>query len=69
MTDLMALSAVPNYILEKTGVKRSRQTVYNWVSKGVKNTEQTFKLRTETKAGQVYTRADWIDTFLSQIDQ
>lgn len=66
--DRMRLALVPAYVLEKTGVQRSRATVYNWVSKGVTLAGQSFKLQTATHAGQLFTSKDMVDAFLATIE-
>lgn len=63
----MKLAEVPAYVEGKTGVKRSRQTVYNWALNGVKVTDQVVKLQTETRAGQLFTTAEWVDAFLARL--
>lgn len=39
----------------------SRQTVYNWARLGKHNV----KLRTVTRAGQLYTTPQWVEQFVS----
>lgn len=63
----MKLADVPAYVKEKTGVDRSRQTVYNWAKEGVTVAGQKFKLETETKLGQLFTRSEWVDAFLARL--
>lgn len=65
----MRLADVPAYVILKTGIKRSRQTVYNWATKGVTLAGESVKLRTEMKAGQIFTREEWLDEFLAKIDR
>lgn len=66
--DRMKLADVPAYVLTRTGVTRSRATIYNWVSKGVTITGQTFKLQTDTHAGQLFTSTAYVDSFLATIE-
>ena len=61
--DMMQLSAVPSYVLGKTGREITRQTAYNWASKGVRSE----LLRTVRVAGQLHTRREWVDDFLGRI--
>lgn len=63
------MAAVPAYVMERTGIKRSRATIYNWATKGVAHSTGSVKLRTETRAGQMFTKTEWIDAFLASIDQ
>lgn len=65
----MKLAEVSAYVLAKTGLTRSRATIYNWATKGVKVGENPEKLQTEMRAGQITTRPEWVDTFLAKIDQ
>lgn len=65
----MKMGAVVAYVEEKTGVRRSRQTVYNWASRGIKVAGQEFKLKTETHAGQAFTCQEWVDEFITHLDQ
>ena len=65
----MRIAEVPAYVLKQTGVSRSRQTAYNWTTKGVKVAGQTIKLQTETNAGQLFTKTEWVDAFLAQISR
>lgn len=67
--DLIRLSAVPPLVHEKTGVIRSRATIYNWATKGVKNRGQKVFLQTTVKAGQMYTTLPYLDAFLAEINQ
>jgi hypothetical protein len=67
---LMRIGEVPAYILKTTGVSQTRQTVYNWAAtKGVRVARQTFQLQTETHAGQMFTREEWVDEFLARLDR
>lgn len=68
MEPRLKLAEVPDYILNKTGVKRSRQTIYNWVDKGVTIEKQTYRLQIETHAGQKFTKATWVDEFIARLD-
>lgn len=70
MTDVkrMRLAEVPAYVLGKTGVERSRQTVYNWVKNGVTISGQAIKLGTTTHAGQLFTTETLVDIFLAKIE-
>jgi hypothetical protein len=63
----MKLAEVAAYVLEKTGVKRSRATVYLWVTKGIGPDHR--KLQTEMKAGQIFTKAEWVDEFIAILNQ
>lgn len=65
----MRLAEVVAYVLEKTGVKRSRATIYNWATKGVNVSGEMVKLQTETKAGQMFTKAEWVDAFLARVSR
>lgn len=65
----MKMAAVPSYVMEKTGIKRSRATVYNWATKGVAQSTGSVKLRVDTRAGQMFTKIEWVDDFLALIDQ
>ena len=62
----MKLADVVDYVEAKTGVKRSRATIYNWATKGVG--PDCRKLQTEIRAGQMFTTAEWVDEFLSHMD-
>lgn len=64
----MKLAEVPAYIEAKFGVHRIRQTVYNWATKGVVIAGETYKLRTERRVGQMFTRSEWVDDFLARLD-
>lgn len=64
----MTLAAARKYVEAQTGVKRSRQTMYNWAANGVSVGGEKVKLQTEMKAGQVFTRAEWVDAFLARIN-
>jgi hypothetical protein len=63
----MKLAEVAAYVKEKTGVRRSRATVYLWATKGIGPDRR--KLRTEMKAGQMFTTAEWVDEFLAILNQ
>lgn len=67
--ELMKLSEVAAYVLEKTGVQRSRATIYNWVAKGVTVGGQSFRLATKSKAGQMFVSPIDLNAFLARIDQ
>lgn len=57
------------YVKQKTGMLRSRATIYNWATKGVKVGGQTFKLQHKLIVGQMVTTTEWVDTFLARINQ
>lgn len=57
---LMRLSEVPDYVFKRTGRRVSRQTIYNWASKG----REGVKLRTTLKIGQMFTLEGWVDAFI-----
>lgn len=65
----MKLAEVAAYVQAKTGVKRSRATVYNWAKLGVDVAGEKVVLETEMKAGQFFTREEWVDAFLARVDQ
>jgi hypothetical protein len=62
---MIPLSSVPEYVLNRTGIRRSRQCIYLWVHRGVKGT----KLQVEMQAGQMFTKAEWLETFLAALDR
>jgi hypothetical protein len=59
----LTMEQAARYVARIEGVPRTRQTVYNWARKGVRDT----KLRTRTRANQMYTTAAWITEFLRAI--
>lgn len=61
----MRLADVPRYVEDITGIARSRQTVYNWATKGVKGNV----LKTELKAGQMFTKDIWVLDFLAKLGE
>lgn len=63
------IADVPALVSGLTGEKRSRQTIYNWINKGITVAGQNFKLRTTSLAGQTFTCAAWVDEFLAKVDQ
>lgn len=65
----MKLAEVAEYVELRTGVLRSRATIYNWATKGVSIAGEKVKLQTEMHAGQMFTRELWVDAFLARVDQ
>jgi len=57
------------YVRERTGMKRSRATIYNWTTKGIKVGGEVIKLPHAYSAGQMVTKKLWIDVFLTKVDQ
>ena len=60
---LMRLRDVPRYIRTKHGPDFTRQTIYNWASKGVKGT----KLKTMKVGCYIRTTKTLVDKFLSEL--
>ena len=57
------LGLVPAYIAEKYGRYVTRQTVYNWASKGKRGNI----LQTTRVAGTLFTTKGWISGFFSTL--
>ena len=69
MNELMKLVDVPARVNDLTGASISRQTVYNWASKGRKvfRTGEAVHLKVKLKAGQLFTTEKWVRDFLTKI--
>ena len=66
--DLIKLCDVPKIILKKTGIKRSRVTVYNWCRNGIRAYDHRLvRLKTERRLKQIFTTEEWIMKFLEDI--
>jgi transposase-like protein len=59
------MSDVPAYLDREHGIEVSRQTVYNWVKKGVRGTT----LQTIRKGGKLYTTEARVDDFVANLDR
>lgn len=67
MTDMLFIYQVPEYLLMKYNVRRTRRCVTYWTTKGYLVKGKRTRLRTErTKDNQVYTRKPWIDKFIER---
>lgn len=61
----ITLGEVPAYLLKVHNITRQRQTVYNWAEKGLhKALGRTVKLKTQMRAGMIYTTRAWVRRFL-----
>lgn len=67
--DRMRISAVPVYILNKTGELRSRRAVSYWTKQGLQKGGRTLRLKSEKICGIVYTRKSWVDKFIEEINR
>ncbi len=66
---LIKLVGVPERVKELTGINISRQTVYNWASKGRKMGGECFRLKVRLHVGQLFTTEKWIRNFLTEIGE
>jgi len=60
---LLKINDAPAYIERKYGVEVTRQTMYNWIRRGVRGE----KLRSTRKVNKLYTTEGWIDDFVDRI--
>ena len=68
--ELLKIADVPNFILMKTGVRRSVWIVYHWIKKGRRNySNYLVKLKTMKICGQVFTRQPWVMNFLRRLEE
>ena len=69
--DYIKIANVSELVEKLTGVKISRQTVYNWILKGrlTKHAKERIYLRYESRAGQLYTTEKWIKDFLRWVGE
>ncbi len=69
--NLMTLAEVPGYVEELTGASISRQTVYNWSTKGrkIRGTKVRVHLKVMLKIGQLFTTKMWVKEFLENIGE
>lgn len=65
----MKMVEVMAFVIERTGMRRSRATVYNWATKGTTIRGIPVRLRFEIRAGQMFTKVEWVEDFLAKIDQ
>lgn len=67
---LLTIPKAVEYIKVTYGVSRSRQTIYNWIKKGAVDAGgEMVKLESELLANQIHTAQEWLDTFISRIEQ
>jgi len=64
----MTIEAAAAYVLGKTGINRTRQTVYNWIKKGVKirGGGKVF-LESTVEGGQTFVSTRQVDEFLASL--
>ena len=65
---MMTLGQVPKYLKERYGMTLTRQSIYNWVKKGLRDdTLQTITIKgkpTSIHPTTIVTTEAWVDTFL-----
>ncbi len=64
----ISLGQVVPYLSKVMQIDRTRQTVHNWAVTGVKRgVGNRILLRTEKRAGQRYTKREWVREFVDAI--
>lgn len=59
------LGTVPKYLWAVYGIRKTRQTVYNWAEKGVtKRLGRIVRLRAEKRGATWYTKRRWVRAFV-----
>jgi len=70
MVDRLRISAVPGYIYGLTGEWRAVRTVDYWARKGLDRGDgKKLKLKSEKICGIRYTRKNWVDEFLGEMNR
>ena len=68
MERYVKLHDVPQVVYELTGIPRSRNTAYVWVTKGrISSQGRRIKLKANRHLGQWYTTRTWIETFIREV--
>ena len=67
--NLVKLVDVPARVHELTSIDVSRQTVYNWASKGRKVNGERVYLKVELHVGQLFTTDKFVRKFLTEIGE
>jgi len=63
---LIPLSEVPAILTTIDGIERTRQTVHNWATKGIKRgRSEPLILKTQMRASQLYTTRKWVLEFIN----
>lgn len=66
--DLIRLDDVQAMILNLTGIRKCRATIYNWVIKGRKGyTGENVKLKSSKRLGILFTTEAWVKEFIEGI--
>ena len=66
--DLLRFEDVPKLLLELSGVRRCRATVYNWATKGRRDyANELIKLKKISRLGTFFTTREWVEEFVRRI--
>ena len=63
-TTYIGLTEAKEYVQQMWGLKRSRQTVYNWAVVGIVISGQIVKLDSVIQVGHWYTTREWVNRFM-----
>lgn len=64
----ISIQEVVPYMAKTMGIERTRQTVYNWATKGVeRGLGRVVFLRTIKQAGRLNTTREWVREFVDEV--
>lgn len=64
----ISLSEVVPYMSKTMSINRTRQTIYNWATKGVeRGLGRVVRLRTIKQAGSLRTTRGWVKEFVDEV--
>lgn len=66
----ISLGEVPAYMERVLGIKRTRQTVYNWAKTGVqRGLGQVVRMKAIKQAGRLMTTRQWVNDFVEEVSE